>query len=355
MDALALTAALLAGCLLGRILRGSAGIAALNRRLSSASLWGLLVAMGAGLAQERASLSGGTGAVLLAVGSAVLLTAVFFALFLAAGAWPRSKKARPGAVAQGPLREAPRGAGGQELLAVGASAGCVFFGFLLFGLLPPGWSASLPLGPAAAWLLGALLLTTGFGLGAELHRLDPRLMTRWMLLAPFINIAVSLLSGLLLGALAHPQIGTLAGPHPQLGALAGPHPQLGALAGPHPQLGALAGSYPQLGARGGALLTAGMGWYSLSSAMLAERGMAALSLLAFAHNAARELLAILCAPLAARVSPLLPIYLGGATSMDVMLPFVKRYSGGEYALASFYSGAVCSMVVAPLVNAVAGG
>ena len=64
----------------------------------------------------------------------------------------------------------------------------------------------------------------------------------------------------------------------------------------------------------------------------------------------RELLAILTAPVAARLSPYLPIYLGGATSMDVMLPFVQRYSGRDYTLVSFYSGIVCSLAVLPLVR-----
>jgi len=97
-------------------------------------------------------------------------------------------------------------------------------------------------------------------------------------------------------------------------------------------------------------MASGMGWYSLSSVMLAERGMAALSALAFVHNVARELLAMLTAPLAARVAPMLPVYLGGATSMDIMLPFVQRHSGAACTLASFYSGAVCSLAVAPLVG-----
>jgi len=311
MDVFILPAALLAGAGIGWLLRGSAVAVGLCRRLSGASLWALLVAMGARLAQDRASLAGG-GAVMLALGSAALLTAIFFLAFLLL-------KGRNGrgadSAAPSPLSQESAAAtsGGRELLAVAVNAGCIALGFLLVYVLPPGIAASLPLEPLAAWLLRALLFFVGFDLGAELHRLDLRLLTKWMLLAPFLNIAACLAVGLTFGALT------------------------------------------ALGARDGALLTAGMGWYSLSSVMLAERGMAALALLAFVHNVARELLAILCAPLAAKVSPLLPVYLGGATSMDVMLPFVQRYSGMEYTLASFYSGAVCSLAVMPLVAAVAGG
>lgn len=78
--------------------------------------------------------------------------------------------------------------------------------------------------------------------------------------------------------------------------------------------------------------------------------MVLLSILAFIHNVFRELFSILVAPYAARISPYLPVYLGGATSMDVMLPFVQAYSGREYTLVSFYSGMVCSFAVIPLVK-----
>jgi uncharacterized membrane protein YbjE (DUF340 family) len=119
-------------------------------------------------------------------------------------------------------------------------------------------------------------------------------------------------------------------------------------------IGLIIGLVMGMGAREGALLTAGMGWYSLSSVLLAEQGMMLLSILAFIHNVFRELFAILCAPFAAKVSPMLPVYLGGATSMDVMLPFVQRYCGKEYTLVSFYSGVVCSLSVMPLVKIIAG-
>jgi len=36
--------------------------------------------------------------------------------------------------------------------------------------------------------------------------------------------------------------------------------------------------------------------------------------------------------------------------MDVMLPFVQRYSGRTYTLVAFYSGIVCSLAVIPLVR-----
>jgi uncharacterized membrane protein YbjE (DUF340 family) len=129
-----------------------------------------------------------------------------------------------------------------------------------------------------------------------------------LLLVPFVNILLSLACGLLFSALR------------------------------------------SLPARTGLLLYSGFGWYSLSSVLIAEHGLVLVALLAFIHNVTRELLAILTAPFAARINPYLPVYLGGATSMDVMLPFVQRYSGRAYTLVSFYSGMVCSLAVIPLVQ-----
>ena len=185
-------------------------------------------------------------------------------------------------------------------------------GFGLLALLPASVAARLPVDAATTWILWALLLFVGFDLGVEAHHLDLRKLPPHLLLVPAANIALSLGSGLLFGLLT------------------------------------------KLTLREGLLLHAGLGWYSLSSVLLAAKGLALLSLLAFIHNVFRELLSILSAPLAARLSPYLPVYLGGATSMDVMLPFVQRYCGREYTLVSFYSGLVCSLAVLPLVRLIAG-
>jgi len=98
------------------------------------------------------------------------------------------------------------------------------------------------------------------------------------------------------------------------------------------------------------IIYAGLGWYSLSSVMLSVKGFELLAILSFIHNVCREIIAILSSPLVARIDPHLPILLGGATSMDVMLPFVQKFSGQSFTLKSFYSGAVCSFVVSFFIN-----
>lgn len=293
---------LLLGVALGWRFQRIAQLTRANRLAGVAALWSLLAAMGAKLALNREIFSRHPGVFLVAAASSVLLVAVYFALFLL---WKKLFGAKSQDTTE--VLEAPSG-GGHELLAVMKNAGCILGGFLVFLALPAAVSTRVPVDQAIDWILRLLLFAIGFDLGAELHVLDLRKLPRLLLLVPLVNIALTLLCGFLLAGIS------------------------------------------RLSSQEGLLMVSGMGWYSLSSVMLAERGMALLSVLAFIHNVFRELLSILSAPFAARVSPYLPVYLGGATSMDVMLPFVQRYAGREFTLVSFYSGVICSFAVIPLLQ-----
>jgi uncharacterized membrane protein YbjE (DUF340 family) len=308
LSILTLSAVLIVGVLLGWTLRKINTLTAINSQLTRISLRALLTAMGAKLALHRALFASDTGIFFAAIGSSAAMTLLFFLVFQAVGPYKRNAEGRN--TCSGSPKE-PCDIRFKEFLSVAVNVGFIAAGFLSFWLLPERYTGDFNIDASTDWLLRVLLFFIGFDLGVEFHRLDLRRLSLGLLLVPFLNIAFSLAVGLLFGLMS------------------------------------------SLGARGGALLTAGMGWYSLSSVMLAERGMMLLSVLAFIHNVFRELLAILCAPLAARLSPLLPVYLGGATSMDVMLPFIQRYSGREYTLVSFYSGIVCSIAVMPLVKILA--
>ncbi len=100
----------------------------------------------------------------------------------------------------------------------------------------------------------------------------------------------------------------------------------------------------------GMIIYGGLGWYSLSSVLLSVKGLTSLAIYSFIHNVFREIIAIISAPIVSKIDPNLPILIGGATSMDVMLPFVQKYSGQIYTLASFYSGALCSISVSFIIN-----
>ena len=302
MNLLALLLVLTLGALAGHLLRHHPGAIAWNRAVTRWAIGSLLLLMGTKLARNRALFARDPGVLAAAVGSAVLLVAVYFLAFYLVGL-VRGRPALPRA--QGV--SAPAGAG-HELAAVAWNTGWIAAGVLLYLGLPGQVTRALPLDGAADWILRLLLAVIGFDLGAEFHLLAWRSLPRPLLLAPLVNIAMTLGCGLLFSALRG------------------------------------------IPARQGLLLYSGLGWYSLSSVLIAQRGLALMAGLAFIHNVFRELLAILTAPLAARVSPYLPIYLGGATSMDVMLPFVQRYAGRTYTLVSFYSGIVCSLAVLPLVR-----
>jgi uncharacterized membrane protein YbjE (DUF340 family) len=288
------------GALAGFGLRRRPAAVRINALATRGTLWTLLFFMGTRLGAARHILGRDLGLLGWAVASSALLVLLSFLPFLALG----RRRDRP---AEAPEGEPARRGG--ELTAVLLNGGCIALGFLLALLLPAGTLDGAWTDRAADWSLRLLLFLVGFDLGAEIQRLDLRKLPPPLLLLPFLNIALTLGCGLLFALLRG------------------------------------------LPLRQGMLLYAGMGWYSLSSVLLAQKGLTLLALLAFIHNVFRELFSILTAPLAARVSPYLPIHLGGATSMDVMLPFVQRYCGRDFTLVSFYSGLVCSLAVPPLVRA----
>lgn len=303
MNLLALLLVLMLGALAGYGLRLRPRAVSFNRAATRYAIWSLLLFMGTKLAQSRTLFAQDLGILLSAAGSALLLVAVYFLVFYLVGL-VRGRQVLPGG---GPALEEAE-VHGSELAAVAWNTGWIASGFLLFVFLPARCTQAVPVDAAADWILRVLLLVIGFDLGAEFHKLEFRKLPLPLLLLPLVNIALTLGCGLLFAVLRG------------------------------------------IPARHGLLLYSGLGWYSLSSVLIAQHGLALMALLAFIHNVFRELLSILTAPLAARVSPYLPIYLGGATSMDVMLPFVQRYSGRAYTLVSFYSGIVCSLAVLPLVR-----
>lgn len=300
MNMLALLLMLSLGVLVGYGCRLNEKAISFNRALTRHTIACLLFFMGARLARERALFTRDLGALSAAAGSSALLAAVYFLVFYLLG------RLRGTAAAAPEIRT--QAGGGHELGAVAWNAACIALGFIVFLCLPERVVAAVPADPIADWILRALLVVIGFDLGAEFHRMDIKGMPLPLLLLPLINIAGSLGCGLLFSVLA---------------------------------------SLPM---RTGLLIFSGMGWYSLSPVLIAEHGLVLVALLAFIHNVTRELMAILTAPYAARINPYLPVYLGGATSMDVMLPFVQRYSGRAYTLVAFYSGVVCSLAVIPLIQ-----
>lgn len=97
-------------------------------------------------------------------------------------------------------------------------------------------------------------------------------------------------------------------------------------------------------------ISSGMGYYSLSSILIAELRGETMGALALLSNILRELLTFVLAPLLVRIGGKLgPISAGGATVMDTTLPVVIKYSGKEYVVIGFISAILVTMAVPLLI------
>ena len=95
---------------------------------------------------------------------------------------------------------------------------------------------------------------------------------------------------------------------------------------------------------------AGFGWYSLSAVLITKIHSVELGSVAFLTNVFRELLTIISLPFVVKYIGKIPsIGPGGATTMDVTLPLIKKVSGEEIAVPAFISGVVLSSLVPILV------
>lgn len=97
---------------------------------------------------------------------------------------------------------------------------------------------------------------------------------------------------------------------------------------------------------------AGLGWYSLSSMMLATYS-SKLSALAFISNVTREIIALLTIPLIAKyLGDIESIAPAGATSMDTSLPLISKSTNPQTAIIAFISGVIVSTSVPILVSVI---
>ncbi|SIQ33711.1 lysine exporter LysO family protein [Halanaerobium kushneri] len=99
-----------------------------------------------------------------------------------------------------------------------------------------------------------------------------------------------------------------------------------------------------------AAVGAGFGWYSLSGIILSQLHSVELGSIAFLTNIFREFLTFLILPFvvkkfgnSAGIAP------GGATTMDVTLPLIKKVAGEEMVIPALVSGMVLTTLVPILV------
>ncbi len=159
MGMLILFLVLVIGGVGGWLARDSARAVGLNRHLTRATLWALLFVMGTKLALNRDLFAKDLRVFFAAIGSSLLLVAVFFTLFLLVDLVRGGRRGSSSTV-----EASPEGEGGHELTAVALNSGCIAAGFLLFFVLPAPVAARIPVDPIGEWVLRGLLLFIGFDL-----------------------------------------------------------------------------------------------------------------------------------------------------------------------------------------------
>lgn len=95
---------------------------------------------------------------------------------------------------------------------------------------------------------------------------------------------------------------------------------------------------------------AGFGWYSLSGVLIAQIYDVQVGALAFLTNVIRELMAFMLIPvLAVKMSKLMAVAPGGATTMDTTLPVISRATDADTTIIALVNGTSLSLMVPLLV------
>ena len=110
-------------------------------------------------------------------------------------------------------------------------------------------------------------------------------------------------------------------------------------------LGTLFGLLTGLPSRDSLLVSAGMGWYSLSSVVIGSLYSTKVGAIAFIANSLRELLCFISVPLLTRWDKFPCIGLGGASTMDSTMPVLLKYINTPAAILGFVSGFLLTLEI----------
>lgn len=110
-------------------------------------------------------------------------------------------------------------------------------------------------------------------------------------------------------------------------------------------LGTLFGLLTGLPSRDSLLVSAGMGWYSLSSVVIGSLYSTKVGAIAFIANSLRELLCFISVPLLTRWYKFSCIGLGGASTMDSTMPVLLKYINTPAAILGFVSGFLLTLEI----------
>ncbi|HIU63776.1 MAG TPA: lysine exporter LysO family protein [Candidatus Avacidaminococcus intestinavium] len=115
--------------------------------------------------------------------------------------------------------------------------------------------------------------------------------------------------------------------------------------------GTLFGTAVGLAKEDALLVSAGLGWYSLSSVVISAMYSVELGTISFLTNALRETLSFGLIPLVARYNKVLSIGIGGACTMDSTLPVIIKYTNLQIGILGFVNGLVLTLLVPFLLSA----
>ena len=102
------------------------------------------------------------------------------------------------------------------------------------------------------------------------------------------------------------------------------------------------------------LISVGMGWYSLSSVVIATMYNTEIGTIAFFTNFLRELSAFIFVPILAKFTSVACAAVGGATVMDSTLPVLIKSAGMSVGIIGFNSGFILTLIIPFLLSLLLG-
>ncbi|NCD09532.1 MAG: lysine exporter LysO family protein [Negativicutes bacterium] len=114
--------------------------------------------------------------------------------------------------------------------------------------------------------------------------------------------------------------------------------------------GGIAGVAAGMKSEDAILVSAGLGWYSLSSVVISTMYSVEIGTISFLTNVLRETLSFILIPLVARYNKIMSVGIGGASTMDSTLPVIIKYTDLHTGILGFVNGLILTLLVPFLLS-----
>lgn len=114
--------------------------------------------------------------------------------------------------------------------------------------------------------------------------------------------------------------------------------------------GGIAGVLAGMKSEDAILVSAGLGWYSLSSVVISTMYSVEIGTISFLTNVLRETLSFVLIPLVARYNKIMSVGIGGASTMDSTLPVIIKYTDLHTGILGFVNGLILTLLVPFLLS-----